>query len=219
MKTNIRKIMTILIAVAALSACSKKENSGITARDGVAGALAVETNVPTCAPTQQSVGRVYENNASGSSYTFEQRAKGLIAATVDPQNFGTISGDPNDAQNGITIEGRLRYDANGAVILDQTNMRLMVYDSYVGQKDSSGTPIQPYPINFNAATSGTVNVSTKQFTVLFKDSYGEVTVTGTINNSTVVGTISYANTTNFNGGQGSSAVLGGFTINTCAWVN
>jgi hypothetical protein len=218
MKTNIRKIMTILVAVAALSACSKKDDSGVTARAGV-NALGVDSNVSTCGSTQQAVGRVYENNASGSSYTFEQRAKGLISATVDPQNFGSISGNPNDAQSGVTIEGRLRYDANGAVILDQSNLRLMVYDSYVGQKDSAGATIQPYPINFNAATSGTVNVSTKQFTVLFKDSYGEVTVTGTINNSTVVGSISYTNYSSYNGGQGVSAVLGGFTINACALIN
>jgi hypothetical protein len=218
MKTQIRKIMTILVAVAALSACSKKEDSGVTARAGV-GALGVNSNVSTCTSTQQSIGRVYENNASGSSYSFEQRAKGLLSATLNPEVFGTISGNPNEAQSGVTIEGRLRYDANGAVILEQSNLRLTIYDSYVGQKDSSGAAIQPYPINFNAASSGTVNVSTKQFTVLFKDTYGEVTVTGTVNNSTVVGSISYTNYSSYNGGQGASAVLGGFTINTCAWIN
>lgn len=218
MATNIKKIMMILIAVSTVMACSKKDGNQLPGRGGV-GVLGVSGNTPTCATTQQAVGRVYENNSSGSSYTFEQRVKGLIAATVDPQYFGTISGSANDAQSGVTMEGRLRYDGNGTVLLDQTNLRLTIYDSLVGQLDSSGKTIEPFTINFNTATSGTVNLATKQFTILFADDVGEVTVTGSINNSTVNGTISYKNYKNFNSAQGSSAVLGAFTIATCGWIN
>lgn len=207
----------ILIAASSLAACAKKSGNNLAGR-GAGTAVGVAGNAPTCTNVQQSSGRVYENNATGSAYTFEQRVKGLIAATVDPQYFGTISGDPNEAQSGVTLEGRLRYDASGKVLLDQTNLKLTVYDSFVGQKDSSGTTIQPFPINFNAASAGTMNLATKQFTLQFKDSYGEVNLTGVVNGATVTGTISYQNYTNYNGSQGSGSILGAFTIATCGWI-
>lgn len=212
-----KNILMMLILLATAAACTKS-NRNSSGRE-TPGALGPANTTGSCATPQQALGWVYENNAAGTAVPFEQRVKALIAATVDPKYFGTISGQPTGGQNGVTMEGRLRYDAQGTVLLDQTYLKLTIYDSYVGQKDSSGTPVQPYPINFNTAAAGQVNPTTKQFTVRFKDNYGEVTLTGALNNSTAVGTLSYQNYTNFDGSPGASGVLGGFNIPACAWFN
>jgi hypothetical protein len=200
-------------------ACSKKSDNR-EARAPEVG-LGVPGNTPTCTAGQQAVGRIYEsgNTASNSSLTFEQRVKGLLSATVDPQFFGTISGSGNDAQNGVTIEGRLRYDANGTVLLDQSNVKIMIYDSFVGQLDSQQQVIQAYPINFNAAAAGTMNLQTKVFMLKFKDEFGEITLNGTVNAANVSGTISYQNDKNVTGGSLSAGFLGEFSIATCGWIN
>jgi hypothetical protein len=119
----------------------------------------------------------------------------------------------------VTIEGRLRYDGNGNVLLDQSNLKIMITDSFVGQLDSGKKPVQPYPINFNAATAGTMNLQTKAFTLLFKDAYGEINLNGIIDAKTVTGTLSYQNYVNATGGQVAASVLGAFSIPTCGWIN
>lgn len=215
MATHSKKITMILVATFSLVACSKKSEDRSARQTGAA--VGVTGNSPTCSTAQQAVGRVYD--ASNSVSSFEQRVKGLLSATVDPQFFGTISGNGNDAQNGVTIEGRLRYDGSGNILLDQTNLKLTIYDSFVGQKDSSGNIIAAYPIQFNTATGGSVNLQTKTFTIQFRDNYGEVVLTGNINASTVTGTITYQNFVSFNGTQPSGGALGAFSIATCGWIN
>lgn len=208
----------LFMAMGFLAACS----SGVdmrSARSSEVTANGITGGATSCGSSTQAVGRVYDDGSSSASGTFEARVKGLLSATVDPQYFGTISGDPSNAQTGVTIEGQLRYDSAGNVTLSQTTLKLSVLDSFVGQTDTTGTTISAYPINFSAASSGTVNLATKTFTVLFKDNYGEITLTGTIGGSTTTGTVSYKNYVSYNGGTVSSGTLGAFQIPTCAWTN
>jgi hypothetical protein len=217
METTFKKIMMILLAVSSLAACSNK-NDNRTTRDpglnvGTAGAPT------TCDANQQAVGRIYDAGTAGTVYSFEQRVKGLISASVDPEEFGIISSNSNVAQNGVTIEGHLFYDGNGNVLLDQSKLKITVSDSFVGQKNSDGKIIEAYPINFNSAVAGTMNLQTKAFMLQFKDAYGDITLNGVINAATVTGTVSYQNYTSYDGGQASAGVLGTFSIATCGWVN
>lgn len=214
MASKLTKLILILVAVSGLAACAQKTNSSILSGRG-RGAAAVPNNSQSCSSSQQSVGRVYDNGTAGG--TFEQRTKGLLSAILNPNLFGTISGSTS-GQTGVTIEGHLRYDSSGNVILEQTSMKLMIYDSYVGQLDQAGQTIDAYPINFSKASSGTMNLATKQFTIQFKDQYGEITVTGVVGGSTVTGSISYQNYTSYSGGAAASGVLGAFSIATCGWV-
>lgn len=216
MTSPMKKIMMILVAMTALVACSKSNDSRPARANGNVGVSGGGSS-STCTTAGQATGRVYDNGVSGTS--FEQRVKGLLSASVDPQYFGTISGNGNDAQTGVTIEGRLRYDSNGNILLDQTNLKLIVTDSYVGQKDSNGATIQAYPIQFSTASSGNMNLSTKTFTVLFKDSYGEVTVTGTVNGSVVSGSISYNNYVSYDNSTPASGSLGAYQIATCGLIH
>lgn len=216
MRISAQKIVLALLVVFSLSACNQKKSGGSgRLNPGQAGPL----NTAQCSSADQAIGRVFESSVAGSNVPFEQRVKGLLAATVNPQYFGTISGNGQSAQNGVTLEGRLQYNPqSGAVVLEQTNLRLTIYDSFVGQADEGGSPIQPYVINFETATSGTVNVATNQFTLQFGDQYGSVSVTGQMAGTTVTGTISYQNTTNFDGSAGYGGTLGDFSISTCGWL-
>lgn len=209
MLTQWVKIIMCVGVLAATAACSKGADfhtARATSATGVVGSGVGST----CGNTAQTTGRVYDNGG-GSSYTFDQRVKGLLAASVDPQYFGTITG--------VTIEGHIAYDTNGTVNVSQTNLKLVVADSFVGQKDDKGGIISAYPMNFATATSGTVNIAAKTFTVLFKDSYGEITLTGNYGTSVVTGSISYTNfSTVATGNYPTSGTLGAFQISSCSFI-
>ncbi|MGZ3798060.1 MAG: hypothetical protein ACXVB1_16940 [Pseudobdellovibrionaceae bacterium] len=211
MKTCIKKYIMVLLALAGLVACSNKSDyrAARTADPGLETA-----GIPTCSAGQQSVGRIYENGSNSGASSFEEQVKALLSATVDPKFFGTISGS-----NGVTLEGRLRYDGSGHVLLDQSNMKILIHDSMVGQLDSNQQVIPAYPINFNTAAAGSVNLQTKEFTLQFKDAYGEINLSGVIGSVNVTGTISYQNYANVTGGQNAAGVLGDFSIPTCGWIN
>lgn len=223
METSVRKIILVLLAVLSVSACSKKSDSRQARDPGVGTGLGVPpVTTSACNAGQQTTGRIYEDASNpliNTSLSFEERVKGLLSAKEDPQFFGTISGNGNDPQNGVTLEGRLRYDGHGAVLLDQSSVNIVIHDSLVGQLDSQNIPIKAYPIYFSAASSGTVNLQTNTFTLQFKDAYGEITLDGTIASTTVTGTISYRNYQNATGGALAAGVLGAFSIATCAWIN
>jgi hypothetical protein len=221
MTIDIKKLMMLLLAVSSLVACSQKsEDREARAMDF---ALGVNGTSPTCSTGQEGIGHIYESGSAsgidGTAASFEQRVKGLISATADPQLFGVISGTGDGIQNGVTIEGRLRYDGSGGVLLDQSNMIITIKDSFVGQLDSAKKLIPAYPINFHAATAGSVNLQTREFTLQFKDAYGEITLNGVINTKVVTGTVSYQNYKNVTGAPPSAGVLGAFSIATCGWVN
>lgn len=209
MLTQWMKIIMCAGVLATTVACSKGadfHSARATNTTGVVGSGVGST----CGNTTQSTGNVYDNGG-GSNYTFEQRVKGLLAASVDPQYFGSITG--------VTMEGHIAYDSTGNVNISQTNLKLVVADSFVGQKDDKGGIITAYPMNFASATSGTVNIAAKTFTVLFKDSYGEITLTGNYGSATVTGSISYTNfSTVATGNYPTSGTLGAFQISSCAFI-
>lgn len=219
-RTSFKKILMVMMAVVALAACSKGGQDR-SARPVSGGPLGPSGNGGgVCGNSQQSVGRIFDSNGLGAPYTFEQRVKGLISASADPAAFGTISGSAQDPQTGVTLEGRFYYDNTGAIVLDKSNLSITIYDSFVGQKDvNTGQIIESYPITFSAASGGQVDVTTKTFTLQFKDGYGEVNFTGRIDGATVTGTIHYQNYVGYNNSTPASGVLGAFSIPTCAFVN
>jgi len=213
---KLMQLMVLGVALVSLSACSKgMEYRASRTADGV-NSNGNDTN-NSCSSSTQATARVYDSG-SASGTTFEQRVKGLLSALVDPQYFGTISGDANSTQTGVTIEGRIRYDSAGKIQTSQSSLKLVVTDSFVGQKDGEGKTVTAYPIQFNSASSGEVH-SDRTFSAVFKDTLGEITVTGTLGGSTVTGKISYVNYTSFDGSAGASGDLGSFTLPTCAWSN
>lgn len=219
MSTQWMKILMSFVVLTTLAACSNGADLRSARASNQATGVTGSGGSSSCGVTTQVAGRVYDGGGS-SSYTFEQRVKGLLAASVDPQYFGTISGDSASTATGVSMEGKIVYDASGNVNVSQTNLKLVVTDSFVGQTDASGKLVTAYPMNFASASSGTVNIAAKTFTVLFKDSYGEITLTGSYNSSTTTGSITYTNfSTVASGNFPTSGTLGAFQISTCSFIN
>jgi hypothetical protein len=218
MFTRWMKIMLSLLVLGTLAACSPQEfrpaRSTAIPTTGVTG-----SGNPSCGNTTQVTGRVYDDGVS-SGFTFEQRVKGLLSASIDPQYFGTISGVATNVNTGVSIEGHISYDSSGNILVSQTTLKLVVTDSYVGQADVSGGVVQAYPVNFTSANSGTVNMAAKTFTVLFKDNYGEITLAGNFSSAVTTGTITYTNSATVGSGNyPTSGTLGAFQISTCSLLN
>jgi ABC-type amino acid transport substrate-binding protein len=197
------KTALAFLALASLSACAPAKMTTTSAARS-AGLVGNSVNSISC---KGKAGRVY--SASGSS--LEQGVLGLVSATDNPNLFGTIDGSATATQTCVALEGRLSYDASGAVNLSQTSMTLTIYDSKVGSVDANGSTIEGFEITFAKATSGQV-LADKSFTLQFSDSYGTIQFSGTVG-SAVTGTINYQNYSSYaTGVANASGTLGAFTI-------
>lgn len=210
----IKKTALIFALLALFVGCSKGGSKDSTRFKNL---TASGTANSACNSALKPVGQIFNDPSSTSDGSFEQSVKGLLSALINPQEFGTISGDVNNSQTGVSFEGKIRYGSDGTLLLEQTNLKISVRDSFVGQKDVSGQIINPYVINFGNATSGTVNIPDQSFSVLFKDSYGEVLLQGKVVNQLATGSLSYRNFVHYDGGTPASGELGRFQISACGW--
>jgi len=220
MITPCMKILMSFVLLASLAACSKGTEFR-AARTSQAAAV-TGNNSPTCGVTTQATGRIFDSGVA-DGFTFEQRVKGLLAASIDPAEFGSISGDSNSTTTGVSFAGKISFEANGNVKVNSSILALTVTDSLVGQMNDKGHLVTAYPMNFSSASSGTINTTAKTFTVVFKDSYGEITLTGSYKNAMTTGSISFVNystvSTTTTGSFPTSGVLGSFQVPTCSFIS
>ncbi len=175
----------------------------------------------SCSTKTDDLGLVYDEKKDGSSYStlsFEQRVKGLVSATLDPSEIGSISGEKNFSRQYISMAGSFKFDNSGNLQVADTSVQLLINDSLVGTKDAQNVAIEPYSVGFSAATSGSIDRAAKTFKVIFQDSYGSITFQGTYDASMARGRVDYANTQAVSGSTPASGVLGAFYISTCALI-
>ncbi|KYG65391.1 hypothetical protein AZI87_12650 [Bdellovibrio bacteriovorus] len=217
MKTSFfnKSVMGILVLVAlSLSACAKKESSAtrVAGRSNTP-AVTQPNAVNSCGNASMNVGKIYDYYNSGS---FESQVKSFISATLDPQTLGTISGNIND-KTGIDFFGAFKFDSSGNLVAGSSTVLIKIFDSYAGQS-YNGQVIQPYQVEFSAAASGTINRNTRQFTVKFSDSYGDIVFQGQYDGTLAQGNVTYQNRTAVNGYSPASGTLGQFKAYTCALI-
>lgn len=205
----------LLLAVLSLSACGKKEGSGVrvAGRGAATGVAQGGTSGTSGTCGAQSTGKIFDAYASS---TFEQQVKNFVSATLDPQSLGSISGNIND-RTGIDFNATFRFDSNGNVVAAESKVHIKIFDSFVGQV-YNGQTIQPYEVAFTAASEGMIDRNTRQFQVRFKDSYGEIVFQGSYDNSLAQGTVYYQNYTAVQGYQPTSGTLGSFRIYACSLI-
>ncbi|WII70910.1 hypothetical protein QJS83_10600 [Bdellovibrio sp. 22V] len=210
-----KSLMGVLVLAAlSLSACAKKDGS--TARYAGRGTGVTQGGVQTpssCGNANMDWGKIFDPYASPQ---FESQVKGFVSATLDPQSLGTISGNIND-RTGIDFKGSFQFDSAGRLVTGSSSIHIKIVDSYVGQV-YNGQTVAPYIVEFNAASEGMINRTTRQFQVKFKDSYGEIILQGAYNNQEASGTVYYQNYTAVNGYQASSGTLGSFRAYACALI-
>lgn len=212
-------ILILMLSSSGLVACSQNDLSTVrTASNGGTGgngSAGGGGGFPTsCSST--TVGKIYDP-AGGGSTAFEQQVKSFVSATLNPTLLGSVSGDIN-AATGIDLKGSWSFDSSGSLVLAGAAVSIEIFDSYVGTTDSAGETILPYTIDFSSAASGSLNRTTGQFTVVFRDSYGSITFTGTKGSTYSEGTVTFANTTAVSGYSPASGTLGSFKINNCALI-
>lgn len=225
MKTSQTRNWFRLIAAfglaAALAACGSRSDSGrtnIRTATGPGSLLGVSTSgfLDKCSGGQSAVGAVYDDGSTGGfGGSFRDRVGGLVSATMDPSKFGEVSGQYG-AQTGIDLRLRLIQMGTGQVDSAQSRIQLVIYDSMVGQPNSSGGTIQPYPITISGSATGMINQSTRQFQVSFTDQYGTLQINGTWDQTQAKGTVVFQNKAHFSGGMPASGTLGVFVFPTCA---
>jgi len=164
-----------------------------------------------CGAGQATYGRVYDPTGYGNN--FEYNVKDLVSAGENPNILGSIEGGAN-ANTGVLMQLTVRANA-ASVIVEQTKLKLSIWDSNVGQLDSSGKQIKAYDITFDRASAGSLQANGKMV-LTFKDKYGEVTLDGNLNQQSFSGQVSFRNYTSWDGSSPASGSLGAFTISRCA---
>lgn len=207
----------LLLAVLSLSACAKKDGSAIRVAGRGAATGGVSQGGTTTAPNgscnTSTAGKIFDPYAAS---TFEQQVKSFVSATLDPQNLGSISGNIYD-KTGIDLFATFRFDSTGNIVADSSNVTIKIFDSYAKQV-YNGQVIEPYVVQFNAASEGMIDRNTRQFQVKFRDGYGEIIFQGSYDNSIAQGTVYYQNYTAVSGYSPASGTLGSFRLYSCSLI-
>ncbi len=214
---SIRKLFVLMLSVASLSACAKKE--GETAVGRGAGAAA-----PTIA-WAESVGIKVANgtvSAQASQQSlFQDGVAGFVDAQLPPEFLGFVSATASNG-TGFFFAGKVELQtgvlnpaASSARISVRTDSKLYVEirDEFTGRPDSTGKPVDPIVRGFQSASG---YVQGNRAYLKFTDKYGSVELDGTFNATTFIGTFSYDNLLSEGGSGGPAAgVVGQLQVPTC----
>ncbi|MES2801290.1 MAG: hypothetical protein V4654_02260 [Bdellovibrionota bacterium] len=219
-------LLLTIVALTVIGCNPKKESDKRTSGNGgrsaaIAGTTTGAFTQSYCGNNLSSIGTIYDQGTQASLFStgnFEARVKGLLSATIDPNEIGQISSSPND-QTGVRFQGTIKVESNGTVNLAQSKILIKVYDSLVLQSASDGSnQYQPIPIEFSAAAEGQFNLQTGSGYVIFRDQYGEIRFDGNLSGDYLSGQVSYVNLVNVTGGSAASGVLGQFYVARCGII-
>ncbi len=206
MKIAQLKSLFVLLSIASLMmACGKKSDDGASVNGRN---TRVMQPGPSNLPTGQgsSAGQMGAYINASSPAQMDEAVKILASATLDPNSIGAV--------RSVEIRGQVGIDPRtGAVVGSNSRLWLSIQDSNVGTL-VDGQEILPINIDIGGATGSAVNYTAN---LTFRDNYGTITITGTYNNQTFNGTVSFVNTAGngFNGKK--SGTLGQFSMATCSF--
>lgn len=205
-----------------LASCAKKNSSaqnrgGTAPRGDQAVSGATTLGVTKCSDgVTNATGRVFDDSMSGN--IFRNNWSNFFSATMADDLLGELSGSSSSTQTGVNITLKLKI-VNNQLNLSETKLSMDVKDSLVGTPATDSSEIlKSILVDFSKAESGNltnVNNGSGQFTVVFADNYGRVTITGSFNQSKADGTVSFANSVHYNNESPKSGSLGRFSLNSC----
>lgn len=212
-----KKLVLLSVTAVLMVACNPKKDAPKVTAVANRNNTNVQTFTSTCQQNQFQIGTIYDSGSQQvslyNSGSYEDRVKGLLSATVNPQEVGQISGGQWD-QTGVRFQGAIKLDTSGNVVGASSKMLIKVYDSYLLQSQTA----MPIPISIESAAEGNFNTQTGVGYVVFKDQYGEIRFDGRIDAQNFTGTVSYKNTVSFDNGQPAQGQLGQFLIARCAII-
>lgn len=152
------------------------------------------------------------NGAWGRIYSpydneFNIALKALVSASFDPSRLGYVN-----PQNGVFIQGFIDINQN-SINAYNSNLRISIWDNYAQSGQDSEIPLS-FPTARTAQFMGN-----NQFTVVFEDQFGAITLNAIINGGTIKGNVSFNNYKSFdNVSQPRQGTLGDFEIPTCSFI-
>lgn len=139
--------------------------------------------------------------SNGSLFSAVQ---GLISASMDPRELGEISNSGD-----VGIIGYVERDAAGNVNYQNSRMAIKIWDSYA--YDGA----DPIEIQISRLESASGNGS-NGMTLIFADAYGEIIISGQVDQTNFYGQVSYRNSQYFDDSQNPrSGTLGSFRTPIC----
>lgn len=204
------KVLVLSLSVLVLTACPQnKQNDSVRTRDPRNANM-----VPGGGGQNGGLGGGMNGQNQGQINSYGMNAiQSFVSGFMNPSELGQVQG--------IVFEGSVTgngvYQAvmgqGQAQIGPQSTFGMLIYDSYVGQKDSQGQAIPPISVYISPEKGGTASGSIQggQAQVVFQDRYGSIILVGQVNPQVFQGEIQFQN----NGG--SSGSLGTFQVATCGF--
>jgi hypothetical protein len=217
---NMKKTLVLAFTMLALAACDKNVGSTTVTSRGMgprtALAQSMGYNQQLGSAQLQGIVRSDPSNQSG----FQDAVVGFLSTDVKPEYVGTVSA-AGQYNSGVWFGGRvalasgsLRTMGGGQVpVSSNGQFQIQVIDFTPQYPNAPRIP----PFTFSHA-DGYVSGNTAEIT--FSDSYGSVTLSGTIDSTSnrFVGQMSYDNNVNIDSSQqGAAGVLGDFAIPICSF--
>lgn len=224
MKLMIKSALVVFFGLFLMLASCAKKNSSASNRGGTAPrgdqAAAATTNalgINKCSDGVTSAdGRVFDDTMGTM---FRTNWSNFFSAVMADNMLGDLSGASSSNTTGVNVSIRLKI-VNNQLNLTDTKLTLRVKDSlsYEGKTSDSGEVLKDIVIDYTKAIDGRLeNVvnGTGQFSAVFKDDYGTVTIKGSFNQTKAEGTVSFANSVHYNNETPKSGNLGKFSLNSC----
>ncbi len=212
-------VKTILVAFVTgfliLSSCAKKSSSTQT-RAGAAprgdAAAAATLGITKCADgVTTATARIFDDAAVGNA--FRNSWSDFFSAVMADDQLGSLSGASTSTTEGVNMNLKIKL-VNNQIVKEQTTLDIKVMDGFANKVNAESTEtLSPITINFTSAESATISAT--QYTLVFADPYGRITVTGTYNATNTTGTVSFVNTKHYNNETAKSGNLGKFNFNSC----
>ncbi len=118
----------------------------------------------------------------------------LISATLNPDAPGTL-GDIEKVELSLNFA----LDRHHQIVSAQSQFRLTIIDSRVGEMGPDSMPIEPIEIvhALNSTLTGSWDPNERILDLTFEDAYGKIKVVAQEQGDALVGTLSFENTTSW----------------------
>lgn len=223
-----KKIILAFIVAAVASGCAKKDKRqqirvGRNARG--------PSEITDRGATDQNGQPIRYSPSSGTSWgemtgspenAFQDAIYYLVSASIDPKELGTVSGRSGQS-TGVRFWGYVETEAsfttgpsNQRIRRDVSEIRISIWDSFVGKTDASGNLIPEYPIHIRGSADGYVEGT--RAVITFSDSYGSIKLEGTIGKDNFQGVVKFDNARYWDGATpGAEGTIGNFSVPTCGF--
>lgn len=224
----------VLSMVVACQPANKKRSTRITSRGNVNNVLTQtpfnNTGVDKGDGSYGAWGEIVMAS-NWSQQQFQGQVQAFLSNLVAPDGgmiaLGEVSG-MSGQNTGIRIYGTAltngAFRASGGnnlqVVAQGSQLRIGIFDSYVGKQNAEGETITEVPIMIAQGSSEQFNVSGNvtgnQANITFQDKYGIIRLQGTFNTNVFQGSVYFQNNSAVSGAP-RSGYLGVFAVQTCGF--